>query len=167
MKLKLIDTCDNDGLYGLYPLTIIKSHNEAFEKLIPPQSVLDKSENITHSKLKSAAEKFLYLNSCSFAFKEWILFYKDLLENQTPHQIILTLNRLMKENNDNIADDDSFRRIAEALFKRAEMVLSLNYKKIQNIIALRGEIDGNNFKGKISGFRFNFSNFHAMYLFGL
>ena len=37
--------------------------------------------NISDSSLKTAAEMFLFLNSCPKDFKSWFLFYEDLFQN--------------------------------------------------------------------------------------
>ena len=53
-------------------------------------------ENITSEDLKNGAEMFIYLNYCPGNLKSWFVFYKDLFQNQSPAQIMLTLNRMMK-----------------------------------------------------------------------
>ena len=53
-------------------------------------------ENITTEDLKNGAEMFVYLNYCPGNLKSWFVFYKDLFQNQSPAQIMLTLNRMMK-----------------------------------------------------------------------
>ena len=60
-------------------------------------------ENITTSNLEIAGEIYIALifslNKYSDHFSNtWCMFYKDLFENNSPSQIILTLNRMMKRN---------------------------------------------------------------------
>ena len=69
---------------------------------------------MTNKELKTAAEMFLYLNMCPPTIKPWLVFYKELFQTQSPDQIILTLNRLMKGTK--TAQTEHFARIAETLF---------------------------------------------------
>ena len=53
-------------------------------------------ENVTIENLKIAGEMFIYQNFCVISSLHWLIFYKDLVLNQTPDTIILTLNRVLK-----------------------------------------------------------------------
>ena len=96
-------------------------------------------ENMTRDDLKTAAEMFVYLNSCPGSgalklwFKSWASFYNDLFKYQTPDRIILTLNRIIKtkSNNEQIKN---FKGKAQKLFKKTSRHLLLGYEKIQNLI---------------------------------
>ena len=92
----------------------------------------------TADQLKSAAEMFIYLNICPGTFgldssnymeqwfKSWFTFYQDLFRTQTPSQIILTLNRLMKNKSDRVMNQE--------LFKKAATLFSLKYEIFQNML---------------------------------
>ena len=53
-------------------------------------------ENVTKENLKIAGDMFIYQNFCVLSSLHWLIFYKDLVLNQSPETIILTLNRLLK-----------------------------------------------------------------------
>ena len=61
-------------------------------------------KNISTENLKTAAEMYIYLITCPGNdelqdwFKLWSTFYIDLFQNKSANQIILTLNRVMKQN---------------------------------------------------------------------
>ena len=92
----------------------------------------------TADQLKSAAEMFIYLNICPGTFgldssnymeqwfKSWFTFYHDLFKTQNPSQIILTLNRLMKNKSDRVMNQE--------LFKKAATLFSLKYEIFQNML---------------------------------
>ena len=68
----------------------------------------DVSENITEEIINSAAEMFIKLNFCPVpneydTFQSWIHFYKDLFQNHNPRLIVMTINRLLKSKEDNVA----------------------------------------------------------------
>ena len=96
------------------------------------QSTEVKFENIGRENLKTAAEIYIYLNTCPDSLKPWFLFYQDLFHNQSPNQIILTLNRMMKSRR--TSQNENFLKIAKTIFKEASTLLSLKYEEIQNLI---------------------------------
>ena len=55
-------------------------------------------ENMTFWDLQTAAEMFLFLNSCPKDFKSWFLFYEDLFQNDPLEVMVLKLNRILKGN---------------------------------------------------------------------
>ena len=77
---------DDDG-----PLSQVK----AVEKKLHIKSSEKIDETLTNEELQTAGEMFIYLTMCPYT-KPWIVFYKDLFLAQSPDQIILTLNRVMK-----------------------------------------------------------------------
>ena len=82
--------------------------------------------------LENVAKMFLYVYSCPDILKPWFNFYSDLFQNQSPQQMLLTLNRMIK-NNGNSNSKDS-RAIAKKLFMEATDLMSLKYNDIQRMI---------------------------------
>ena len=85
-------------------------------------------ENITMENLKHAAKMFIYLktqNPCTDSLKEWLnvwgTIYTDIFETQSPQEILLTLNRMMRSNQ--TASDEG--KVKTVLEKTASF-LSLN-----------------------------------------
>ena len=83
-------------------------------------------ENMTSEDLKTAAEFFIYLNACPHTnslkslFILWADFYADLFGKQSPDHIVLTLNRIVHQENGKI---DRVRNMK--LLKRASNLFSL------------------------------------------
>ena len=88
-------------------------------------------ENIGRENLKTAAQIYIYLNTCPDSLKPWFLFYHDLFHDQEPNQIILTLNRMMKSRR--TSENENFLNIAKTVFKEASTLLSLKYEEIQSL----------------------------------
>ena len=83
---------------GLFSPLDIQSNVEIIEQHFQLESSSDEIfENMTDAKLKSGVEMFFYLNSCTDLTRSWLLYYSDLFQNQSPNQIILALNRLLKK----------------------------------------------------------------------
>ena len=97
-------------------------------KMQPNENIF---EILTNNDLKTAAEMFMYLNTCPKLIKPWFVFYNDLFENRSPNQIILTLNRIMKVIP--TPQNKYFIDIAKDLFVKSTTVFSFKYKEIQNI----------------------------------
>ena len=97
-------------------------------------------KNMTREHLTIAAEMFIYLNICPsrdslrFLFQSMVMFYKNLFESQSPTQIILTLNRMMKSNKKKGLLIG--KSIDEKLFKKLSTLLSLKYEEIQRILPI-------------------------------
>ena len=75
-----------------------------------------KIETLTNEELKMAAEIFMYLTICPDSVKPWLAFYKDLFQSQSPSQIILTLNRLLKGSK--TPENEHHKILAESLFQK-------------------------------------------------
>ena len=78
--------------------------------------------------MKHAAEMFIYLkteNPCTDSLKEWLnvwgTIYTDIFENQSPQEILLSLNRMMKIN-----QTASNEGKVETVLERTASFLSLN-----------------------------------------
>ena len=114
--------------------------NSLYEKIVPNVQAVEKElqiessekifKNMTNSKLQEAAELFLYLNSCSEVITKWLIFYNDLFTKESPDQIVLTLNRVLK--GDQKIQNRSFKNIAYTLLRKAATTFSLKYQEIQN-----------------------------------
>ena len=117
---------------GVFAPTVIESQVLKVEEELKINSTTSlRLPSMQKSKLKTAAEMFLYLNICPDPLKPWFLFYKDLFQNE-PEMIVLTLNRLIKRsgNHQNV----QFNSIGKQLFEKVSEVFSLKYKEIHNKI---------------------------------
>ena len=87
---------------------------------------------MTEESLKRAAEMFIYLTSCSETVRSWFFFYEDLFTEQSPAQIILTLNRVLK--GQTTPENKDMKTIAIKLFRKVNNILSLKFTEIKNMI---------------------------------
>ena len=96
------------------------SQVKAVEQLLGIESSEQPIYNISNKILKSSADPFMYLAVCPGEYNAWAKFYKDLFGRESPHQILLSLNRIMKKTNikkgtlRNVARN-SFREVTKAL----------------------------------------------------
>ena len=95
---------------------IMVSQVKAVEQMLQIESSEQINDTLTREELRTAGEMFLYLNMCPDEIKPWIVFYKDIFQTQSPDQIILTLNRLMK--GPRTQTNEHFKELAEMLLKR-------------------------------------------------
>ena len=114
-KTSLFLRCD--GSNNLLTGDNMWSQVKAMEQKLQIESSELKNETLTNEELKTAAEMFLYLTMCPNDIKPWLRFYKNLFQTQTPNQIILTLNRIMKGTKTKTAETEKFANIAETLFE--------------------------------------------------
>ena len=119
--------CDSDDQF----IDKVKlSQVEAVEQLLQIESSEQINETLTNEELQTAAEMFIYLNSCPTKWsKSWSSFYKDLFLSLPADQIILTLNRMMKTKR---SEEDKLR--AKKLMRRTSNLLSLNFERIQSLL---------------------------------
>ena len=101
------------------------------EQQLNVEAFLERFENMTDEDLKNAAEMFIYLNTCVDTLKPWFIFYKELLQNSSPEEIILTLNRIMKGGGS--VENNCFKTMALKLLMFSKS--SLEYENIQNILS--------------------------------
>ena len=92
----------------------------AVEQLLGMESSEQPIYNISNKNLKIAADALMYLAVCPGEYNAWAKFYKDLFERESPNQILLTLNRIMKKTDMkkrtlSIVAQNSFRKVTEAL----------------------------------------------------
>ena len=118
--------CPYRGLYS-----DVVSQVLAVEKQLQINSSALIQENMTASKLEVAGKMFIYLNSCSDILKPWFLFYNNILQNKSIDEVILTLNRISK--NDKNVQRKELINISNKLFERLSSLFSLKYQEIQNI----------------------------------
>ena len=112
-KNKLTTSLDSDCITND---NIIKAQIEKLEKQLKIKPSQFAFENMTSEELKPAAEMFLFMGVCPGTLKPWFVFYKNLFEKDSPHQILLTLNRLMKGTRSK--QNRYFLDLAQSLFKR-------------------------------------------------
>ena len=105
-------SCDLAMLSTVYIVSQVK----AVEQILQIESSEQINETLTYEELKMGAEMFLYLIICPTTIKPWIVFYKDLFQTQSPYQIILSLNRVMK--GPRTPTNEFFKTLARTLFKR-------------------------------------------------
>ena len=94
-------------------------------------------QNITPKTLKIATEMFLYLyGSPHFTdtgsigwFHRWFGFYRKLFKTTARDKIILTLNRMLKQER----EENTHGRV-DAVLKATGTIMSLNYEQIQSLI---------------------------------
>ena len=110
---------------------VIASQINELEKMLQIKSSDKIFENMTKKTLQKAAEKFIYLTSCSETVRSWFFFYENLFTKQPPAQIIVALNRLLKGRT--TPENMSMKTLARKLFSKLDNVLSLKYADIMNM----------------------------------
>ena len=81
-------------------------------------------------------------------FKSWLIFYQDLFKTKSLNHIILTLNRMMK-NNSPKGKDGSIRN--QKLFMKIKNLFLLKHKNIQSI--LPGEAINSSLYGSVKAIK--------------
>ena len=115
----------------LYEKDMMKSQIEDLSKVLNLNSSGDVDTDVTDSTLKTAADMFLYLNSCPDDLRSWFLFYEDLLSKKSLEVILLQLNRILKGGYSQ--NNKKLKTIAKKVFERVTTLFSSKYKEIQNI----------------------------------
>ena len=115
----------------LYEKDMMKSQIEDLSKVLNLNSSGDVDTDVTDSTLKTAADMFLYLNSCPDDLRSWFLFYEDLLSKKSLEVILLQLNRILKGGYSQ--NNKKLKTIAKKVFERVTILFSSKYKEIQNI----------------------------------
>ena len=98
------------------------SQVKAVENLLNIESSNQITDILSKETLQTASEMFLYLIMCPYTMKPWLAFYKDLFQAQSPDQIMLALNRVMK--GPNTPTNEFFKEMAGILSKRISSKLS-------------------------------------------
>ena len=140
-------TCSSDALYK-----DIDSNIDEVERILEVTASDERFGNVTDSSLKTAADMFLYLNSCNENLRPWFIFYTDLIRNKSPNEIILTLNRILKNQN-NLADKDLIN-IARKLFDKLSSTFTMQFQDIQSYTSCTGNDSLNGLtKGDLNNFK--------------
>ena len=120
-----------DGTTGMYEEEVQRAQVSLVEQHLKMQSSDVTLETMTGNALQTAAEMFIYLNTCPNILKPWYVFYTDLIKYQSPDQIALTLNRLMKVSP--TSENKHLVNIAKDLFMKVTEVLSFKLKEVKKI----------------------------------
>ena len=140
-------TCSSDALYK-----DIDSNIDEVERILEVTASDERFGNVTDSSLKTAADMFLYLNSCNENLRPWFIFYTDLIRNKSPNEIILTLNRILKNRN-NFAEKDLID-IARKLFDKLSSTFTMQFQDIQSYTSCTGNDSLNGLtKGDLNNFK--------------
>ena len=106
----------------------------AVEQLLGIESSDQPINNISNRTLKSSADAFIYLAVCPGKYNAWARFYKDIFETESPNNILLALNRIMKKTNIEMGilgtvARNSFRVVTEALKQNIPgEILNVNFQ---------------------------------------
>ena len=103
------------------------------EKLLKIKDVSKSTgDNMDKSTFKMAAEMFIFLNFCPDELFQspWIKFYRDLIQNQPPKEIILALNRLLKTIS---TENKSLFQIPRKLLTKLLTMLDLQYENLYSL----------------------------------
>ena len=151
-KTKLFTTLDKkcaiDGLFKDHTHILIQV--KRVEENLQIKSSQVPYKNMTSKHLGDAAKMLIYLSTCPGLntasafnaypfekwFKRWNIFFKNLFEIHSPDHIILTLNRLTKNN---LQMNQKGKIIVQKIFKRAASMFHLEYEAIQNILPGNGK----------------------------
>ena len=104
---------------------------KAVEQMLQIESSEQINKTLTNENLQSAGEMFLYLVMCPYTVKPWLLFYKELFQTQSPDQIILTLNRVMK--GPRTHTNEFYKNLAELFFNR--ILKMLRGRKTEKLVS--------------------------------
>ena len=116
-------------------IAVVENQVAALEDHLSVKSSEVRFENIAAENLKTAAEMFMYLNTCPGNdslknwFRSWSLFYDDLFKAHNIDHIILTMNRIIKSN----LPPNKDAKVGSVL-KRTAKLLSLKLGKIQSLL---------------------------------
>ena len=129
-------SCSDDLLVADDMLSRVK----AVEQMLQIEPSRKINETLTNEELKIAAEMFLYLTMCHDTIKPWMAFYKDLFKTQSPEQIILTLNRMIKASVTATQENEYFKKIAELFLQR--ILSMLPGRKTENTKSKPQKLEG-------------------------
>ena len=108
----------------------------AVESELDVNSSNETLKNISAVHLETAGKMFIYLNTCAGTdslkewFKLWSRFYNDLFQTFSVDYILLTLNRMMK---DETKGNRDAKLRAQKLFQRMKTLFSLEYEEFQSM----------------------------------
>ena len=129
LKNRKVSKCQ--GYNTLVNSPEIDDNIQAFETILNIEHGSEISNsNISLEILNLSGELFIYMNLCPKKQNDWILFYKDLISNNSLGQVILTLNRL-RISEINHQDMIHVRDFASKIFDFCTKKFSLMYPLIQ------------------------------------
>ena len=111
----------------LYENSEIHSIVTTFEKTLNVKSSEIILGNMTDTTLKTAAEMFLYVNSCTYLLTPWLSFCKNLFENESSSTILLSLNRVLKVGD--TRENKDLKIVVKKLFHKSNSLFSIKYGK--------------------------------------
>ena len=115
----------------------IKSQISAIRQELKINSSKIITESEIESNLKEAGPMFIYIIACDHTNKRWFLFIKEVFENYTLSQIILTMNRFIKNSEIKPIDDQFNKEVQEnmrELLKYFKAAYSLEFTRPQSFI---------------------------------
>ena len=115
----------------LYENPEIQSIVTTFEETLNVKSSEIILGNMTDTTLKTAAEMFLYVNSCTYLLTPWLSFCKNLFENESPSTILLSLNRMLKVGD--TRENRDLKTIVKKLFQKSNSLFSLKYGEVKGM----------------------------------
>ena len=147
LSTTLDKTCAMDGIYNYHGH--ILSQVKKVEEKLQIQSSEIKSPNMTSKHLNAAASMLIYLSTCPGVdtasvhvyrfekwFKRWKIFFKKLFETKSPDHMMLTLNRLTKNNLQKYEKD---KINIQKIFKKAASMFNLEFETIHQILPGKGK----------------------------
>ena len=111
----------------LYENSEIHSILTTFEKTLNVKSSKIILGNMTDTTLKTAAEMFLYVNSCTYLLTPWLSFCKNLFENESSSTILLSLNRVLKVGD--TRENRDLKIVVKKLLHKSNSLFSIKYGK--------------------------------------
>ena len=92
----------------------------------------ERIENITGEDLETAANVYAYFISCPNDWQAWFDFFNDLLKSEKLGHILLTLNRLLKADNDKIIHRKYIKAAVRKIIEKITSLISLKHRQIPN-----------------------------------
>ena len=107
------------------------SQVKAVEQMLLMESSEHINDSLTNEDLKTAAEMFLYVNSCTYLLTPWLSFCKNLFENESPSTILLSLNRMLKVGD--TRENRDLKTIVKKLFQKSNSLFSPKYGEVKGM----------------------------------
>ena len=127
--------CADNGLYDDKNITYQVTE---IEQKLNIQSSYQRYENMTAKSLEDAAEMLIYLAVCPGLFTPWLKFYSKSYRYSifnlqfAPHEIMLTLNRIMKATKTPNSHNLAIKLISQKILNKMVSMLSLKFIEIQS-----------------------------------
>ena len=125
---------------------------EELTKKLNVKAKTGRLKSISRETLETAAQMYIYVRLCQHSMKSWALFYMDLLQNKSPDEIMLTLNRILNADLKN-DQNKALLEIASDLLKQITSLLQLKYGEIQDLS--KGRTNSSLKNGKNDGKKVN------------